>query len=337
MKSVARAVVVGLISVCVVLGCARRKAGGTAPTTVADPSAVMSAGSERAARVPGLLERRKGFVTKLVSQERDGTPPEVPPPSLLRLVRYRSPAGELATYLSPPPKNPGRLPAMLWIVGGFDNGIGNSAWRPADPANDQSARAFREAGLVLMQPSFRGGNDNPGFRENFYGEVDDVLAAAEYLSKLECVDPKRIYLGGHSTGGTMALLVAAATDRFRAVFAFGPVASVLNYGEKSLAFDVGNPKEAELRSPIAMLDAIATPTFVIEGTNTPSNMDVLTGFESARGGAPVHLLPVAGADHFSILAPATRLLAAKIRDDRGSGISLTVAELAAAVARKTAN
>ena len=75
----------------------------------------------------------------------------------------------------------------------------------------------------MMFPSLRGGNDNPGVREGFFGEVDDVLAAAEYLSKQAFVDPQRIYLGGHSTGGTLVLLVAECSGRFRAVFSFGPV------------------------------------------------------------------------------------------------------------------
>ena len=33
-----------------------------------------------------------------------------------------------------------------------------------------------------MYPSLRGGNDNPGVKESFLGEVDDVLAAFDYLS-----------------------------------------------------------------------------------------------------------------------------------------------------------
>jgi dipeptidyl aminopeptidase/acylaminoacyl peptidase len=58
----------------------------------------------------------------------------------------------------------------------------------------------------------RGGNDNPGRREGFLGEVDDVLAAADHLSKLPHIDPTQIYLGGHSTGGTLALLVAECSN-----------------------------------------------------------------------------------------------------------------------------
>ena len=75
----------------------------------------------------------------------------------------------------------------------------------------------------MMYPSLRGGNNNPGHMESFFGEVDDVLAARALLAKLPYVDPERIYLGGHSTGGTLALLVAECSGAFRGVFAFGPV------------------------------------------------------------------------------------------------------------------
>ena len=82
----------------------------------------------------------------------------------------------------------------------------------------------------MMFPSLRGGNDNPGRKEGFLGEVDDVLAAADFLATVDYVDPRRLYLGGHSTGGTLVLLVAESSDRFRAVFSFGPVDDVSGYG-----------------------------------------------------------------------------------------------------------
>src|SRR5207253_7881805 len=65
----------------------------------------------------------------------------------------------------------------------FDDGI----WKalPADfDQTSRAANAFRRAGLVLMFPTLRGGNDNPGLKEGFFGEVDDVLAGAEYLAKI---------------------------------------------------------------------------------------------------------------------------------------------------------
>jgi poly(3-hydroxybutyrate) depolymerase len=99
-------------------------------------------------------------------------------------------------------------------------------------------------------PALRGGNDNPGTEETFLGEVDDVIAAADYLARQKSVDPRRIYLGGHSTGGALALLVAESTDRFRAVFAFGLVSGVSHYPSQFTHCGTSIPREIELRSPI---------------------------------------------------------------------------------------
>ena len=66
------------------------------------------------------------------------------------------------------------------------------------------------------------------------------MAAADYLVRDSSVDPKRFYLGGHSTGGTLALLVAECTDRFRGVFSFGPVSDVSGYDPQYLPFDTSN-------------------------------------------------------------------------------------------------
>lgn len=54
----------------------------------------------------------------------------------------------------------------------------------------------------------------------------DPKDGRRHLAHQPYVDPNRIYLGGHSTGGTLALMTAEASDRFRAVFAFGPVSDV---------------------------------------------------------------------------------------------------------------
>jgi acetyl esterase/lipase len=280
-----------------------------------------------------LLEARKGFVTHT-----NDTAPRVgradpPPPELFSLVHYPSSPGPLAAYVTPRPKEGGRHPAIVWIFGGFDESIDKTAWERADRTNDQSARAFREAGIVLMLPSFRGGNDNPGKRESFYGEVDDVIAAGDYVSRLDYVDPDRVYLGGHSTGGTMALLVAESTQRFRAIFAFGPVADIKSY-EEELLFDFRNfDEEARLRSPMFFTSSIRTPTWAIEGSEPVSNKDDFPWLMKRAGTAPLRTLVVPGVNHFSILAPVTALLAKKIIADVGPSpsITLTAGELARAV------
>jgi pimeloyl-ACP methyl ester carboxylesterase len=202
----------------------------------------------------------------------------------------------------------------LWITGGDCNSI-DEIWSPAPRENDQTAAAYRNAGIVMMFPSLRGGNNNPGEKESFLGEVDDVLAAADQLEQVPYVDSDRIYLGGHSTGGTLVLLVAECSDRFRAVFSFGPAADVSGYGDDFLLFNKANPQEVRLRSPAYWLDSIKSPVFVLEGTSPTSNIVSLRAMARISKNASVHFLEVPSVNHFSILAPANEVISKKILQD----------------------
>ncbi len=239
-----------------------------------------------------------------------------PPRGVFDLVEYPAPLGRNAAYVTP--VRPGqRRPAIVWIAGGVDWGIGSSAWDPAPRENDQSARAFREAGVVLMLPSLRGSNLNPGHNEFFFGEVEDVIAAANWLATRPDVDPNRIYLGGHSTGGTLVLLVAEMSPRFRAVFAFGPVASVRTYGLPYLPRDAP-PAELAVRVPSLYMHDIRSPTFVIEGGGTSGNSRSFAPLQQYVGNAPVRFVLVPDATHFSVLAPGTEAVARAILGDTGA-------------------
>jgi dipeptidyl aminopeptidase/acylaminoacyl peptidase len=229
--------------------------------------------------------------------------------------------GDLGAYLTPDPQDGKRHPAIIWITGGDCNSIGE-VWDAMPEDNDQCATAYRNAGLIMMFPSLRGGNMNPGFREGFLGEVEDVLAAAEYLSRQPYVDSGRIYLGGHSTGGTLALLVAECSPRFRAVFAFGPVEDVGFYGEEYKPFDSEDRNEVRIRSPIHWLNWIACRTFVIEGEG--GNIQSLHAMMKSTSNEWVRFVPVVGADHFDVLSPTNRLIAKKILADKGSACSITI-------------
>jgi len=278
-----------------------------------------------------LVEARAKFTTTLLQKSRANMPLEEPPARLFRIVSYPSPAGNMQAYLSipqTPPKADEKLPAIVWVCGGFNNSIDNSAWIDAPPENDQSASAFRRADIITLLPSLRGGNMNPGFREGLYGEVADVLAAGEFLAKQPHVDPARIYLGGHSTGGTLALLAAECTGQFRAVFAFGPVSDIAFYGEDSLPFDLSKRREREVRSPIHWLGGIHTPTFIFEGT-VKGNIESLYALQKANQNERVVFFPVPNADHFSVLAPMSRLIAERILGDTANtpGIKFTKAEV----------
>ncbi len=274
-----------------------------------------------------LTEARRGFVTKLAVKENVGEPAPAPLAGVFELVKYPSPVGELSAYVSHAPADGQKHPVILWIVGGFSSSISQIAWTPGPADNDQSASSFRQSGVLMMYPSLlRGGNDNPGFMENFYGEVDDVLAAREWLAKQPFVDPQRIYLGGHSTGGTLALLCAECSDVFQGVFAFGPVANVRGYGPESLVYDLSNPKESQLRSPLNWLDSVSSPTFVFEGANPRSNVDDLRTMAKANRNPAIKFYPVPKATHFSDIQPVSKLIAAKILRDTGPIMSINFSE-----------
>ncbi|MHB8900231.1 MAG: alpha/beta hydrolase family protein [Thermoguttaceae bacterium] len=279
-----------------------------------DPfSSPKSGGSHGAASLrprQTLVEAKKGFSTKIVKSGEPAGPPDSPAGSEFELIRYASPVGSLAAYVTPDPGDGEKHPAIVWITGGDNNSIGD-VWTPGDRSNDQSACAFRKAGIVMMFPSQRGGNNNPGRREGFYGEVDDILAATDHLAQLPYVDPERIYLGGHSTGGTMAMLVGECSDRFRAIFALGPVAAANQYGGEFLYCDASDEKEVVLRSPIFWLHCVKSPMYVFEGSGD-GNWDAVQMMAGENKNPRIQFFQVPGHDHFSVIAPLTEMLAGQI-------------------------
>ena len=277
--------------------------------------------------VSALAEARKTFKTVLTRKTHSSDEPPVPPAEEFSLISYPAPLGDNAAYLTPDPKDGKKHPAIIWIHGGDYNSIGD-VWTPQAAANDQTASAFRKAGMVMMFPSLRSGNKNPGLYEGFYGEVDDVIAAAEYLKKQPWVDGDRLYLGGHSTGGTLVLLVAECTDQFRAVFSFGPLNDPSGYsGDLRPPVNSTNPTEIKLRSPGLWLESVRTPTFVLEGRATgQTNIMALATMDNVNKNPKNTFVGVAGADHFSILAPVTKLIAEKILFDAGETSNITLTE-----------
>ncbi len=261
-----------------------------------------------------LPHARKGFTSRLKTSPHQERPPITPPPaSIASLVHYNTDVGKLPAYITHPPTDAQQpSPAIIWIAGGNTNIIGSELFH----SDDQSVRSFRDRGIITMFPSLRGGNlENPGQRESFLGEVDDILAAHQYLAAQPSVDPDRIYLGGHSTGGTLALLVAASSHKFRAVFSFGPAHDVSQYSDDLIAYNRSNPQETYLRSPGNWMQNIKTPTLVIEGTEGNSNYLSLQVLEYTSDNENVSFLPIQNADHFNVLGPATSILATQIAQD----------------------
>lgn len=272
---------------------------------------------------------RKQFKTQISFSVPAETAP-TPPAALFQKITYPSPTGALVAYLSKPQSNSKKHPAIIWITGGDCNSIGD-VWSKSPASNDQTASAYRDAGIVMMFPSLRGGNSPLKKHEGFFGEVDDILAAYDYLSKLPNVDSSRIYLGGHSTGGTLALLTAEAKNPFRAVFAFGPVAVVQQYPSEIIPVDFSKyaENEAKLRSPAAWLNSAKGNVFVIEGADQPGNSRSIEVFRKYSQNPSIHFILVNGKNHFSVLAPSNKVIANKILldDSKSRGITLSDGDL----------
>ena len=270
------------------------------------------------------------FQTEIVDKSFQGDgKPMTPPKDKFLLINYEAKDGNMDAFLTPDPKDGKKHPAVIWLIGGY-GGIGNDDYFWADqPAeNDQTGRAFRDAGIVMMVPSFRGENANPGIYDMFYGEIEDLESAREYLSKIPYVDPDRIYVVGHSTGGTRALLGNEYSKGFRAAFSLGGIPDLklrTQYGSMQVAipFNKENPEEFKIRSPRNYMKSLQSPTFYFEGEKYYwEEFDEMQKI-AKENNIPLYIYNIKGGDHFDIVTPVTRMIAEKILNDTGEKTNIT--------------
>lgn len=290
----------------------RAVASATTPSTMKTGAARAGAPAQESPQT--LQQARRGFQTKVSVPTQAALPLPMPPVALFVRSDYQSGVGQtLPAFVTPDPGDARKHPAIIWLTGGDTNSL-DDFWTPGTDANDQSVHAFRDAGVVMMFPTLRGGNGNPGSKEYFLGEVEDVLAAAGHLAQLGWVDPQQVYLGGHSTGGTLALLTAESSGRFAATFVFGAVARVDRYPASivPVRFDQLPDDERKLRSPVHWLHGLSSPTYVIEGTERPSNLSELEALCAASQVPALHCISVEGRDHFGVLGVVSPVIAARV-------------------------
>jgi dipeptidyl aminopeptidase/acylaminoacyl peptidase len=201
-------------------------------------------------------EARKKFKTKLLQEKASPQQWEgVEPPPGVTEMEYLSGDLRLKAWVSSPPEGGGKKPAVLFLYDGF--AFGEDDWDQAKP--------FRDADYVVMVPMLRGQNGLPGSFSLLYNEVDDVLAAAGALEKLPYVDGKRLYVAGPGTGGTLALLTAMTSPRFRAAASFSSPPDLPRWADDRpvsalfIPFDRNDDKELQMRSPLAFPASFKCP------------------------------------------------------------------------------
>jgi dipeptidyl aminopeptidase/acylaminoacyl peptidase len=200
-----------------------------------------------------------------------------------RKVSYRSTDGLMIPAYVFEPLTPGRYPAIVDVHGGQHGSVSSRSL----PRTIE----WVQSGYVILAPDYRGSS---GYSESYYNkadyggeEIDDMLAAVDYLEAQPSVLKGRIGIIGGSHGGYNALMaIIRYPQRFRAaVDLFGPTdlvyrltatpeenANTAPGDVEYFATMVGKtikeaPELYEERSPRYLADRIKIPLLILHGEN----------------------------------------------------------------------
>lgn len=151
------------------------------------------------------VARWSAFQTALIREEKtfQQEPALAPIRDSYRRVYYPSQGMKLSAWLDTRNiEQSVRKPALVYLHGGF--GLRYNELKVT--------QAFVDAGYIVLAPSWRGENNNPGYFECFMGEVRDAKAAINWLAQQDYVDSENIYVFGWSVGGGIALNLALHDD-----------------------------------------------------------------------------------------------------------------------------
>jgi dipeptidyl aminopeptidase/acylaminoacyl peptidase len=199
------------------------------------------------------------------------------------LVRYPSKDGKwmIAAFVYVPcnlPRN-GQHPAIVYVHGGPSAQTMNTFNRFIQYVTNQ--------GYIVIAPNYRG---STGYGKEFEqanlfdmggGDLQDVLAAADWIQQTGYVDPKKLILMGGSYGGYLTMMgVSKAPEVWAAGVPIVPFVNwfteiqnedpVLQQSDLATMGDpVKNKARYEDRSPINFVDQIKAPLYLLAGGNDP--------------------------------------------------------------------
>lgn len=208
----------------------------------------------------------------------------------VRLVRYRSNGSELKAWHLTPAHNqlwsPDGYPAVVFIHDGTSF------------SEDEllRARVFSDAGFVVVAPTFRGENGNPGAHELLFGELEDLVAAAAHAAELPEVDRHKLAIWGHGLGGMLSALASlvphlgvqftGSSAGLRPTSAFEVIPSPFEATDQERNLRLFGPNIHHMRTPHWACVAEQDPAVYEEATRL--------GELSARLDLPLHVEQVLG-------------------------------------------
>jgi pimeloyl-ACP methyl ester carboxylesterase len=159
------------------------------------------------------------------------------------------------TVSRPPEPSTKPLPGVV-LVGGSG---------PADrdelvfgiPILGQLSTALADAGFVVLRYDKRGVGQSGGRGESatLADYADDLRAAVRFMDDRKDVDPKRLAVVGHSEGGSVAMIAAAADKRITAlvlVAAMGVTGAELNMEQVKHQLDKSGKSDADKQATIEL-------------------------------------------------------------------------------------
>ena len=248
------------------------------------------------------IKERMAFKTKLNQQiPAPQDFPELVDSEEAKVIEYKSSGRSLKALLVE--KNIDKKekhPVLVYLHGGF----------ALDNEDIKSCKTFTDKGYIVFAPSFRGENGNPGYHELFMGEVDDAIAAINWIADQTYVDKDRIYVFGHSVGSAISLELSLF--RNLPIKISGGNSGIYernNYKfwdskDQSVPFDLTNEEELRFREPLYQISTLMSRDHYLF-------VGLEDGFQTLNKNIQPHksprlkVLPVKG-DHFDSLVPSIR-------------------------------
>jgi acyl transferase domain-containing protein/alpha-beta hydrolase superfamily lysophospholipase/acyl carrier protein len=257
-----------------------------------------------------------GVLVELLADELDRAEPEaVAVTERLTVHEITSTDGAVVYGHLSLPAGPGPHPAVVVCMGG-DGGVLNGE---GDYAHISEHAPLNAAGFAVFSVDQRGA---PGHGPEFTAlaeiggkDVDDVVAATQYLVELSEIDRTRVDILGTSRGAYSALLALERGPYLwrHAVLLMGfynparfVAADQLRPGSLLPARSEGNPSEAEAyfaspqRQPLGALGDVAAPLLIVHGDNdsvVPFAESDELATRMRQEGLPARLITVPGLDH----------------------------------------
>ncbi len=168
---------------------------------------------------------------------------------------------------------PGRkYPMVLWIHGG--------PWSMYDVGFNWSFQNFAASGYAVLYTNPRG---STGYGQEFVNGIqhsypgkdyDDLMAGVDAAIAKGFIDERNLFVCGGSGGGVLTAWIVGHTDRFAAAVSMRPVIDWRSFVgttdgpgwyRQFKKYPWEDPMEYHVRSPLAYVDNVKTPTMVMTG------------------------------------------------------------------------